>query len=72
MGDTAAVDIPSDQPEEDRLRDVFSIRHATGYAVSGPKDALLMCSKDFLKLCGYLRHHDIFYRGRQANPPRLI
>jgi hypothetical protein len=62
----ARVDNPAGQPEKDRLRDVFRIRHAAGYAVCRLKDTGLVCSKDFLKLWDHLRHHNVFYRGRQA------
>jgi hypothetical protein len=67
MGDTAAVDTTASQPEENRLRDVLGVRHDTGYAVSSLEDTCLVCSKQFLKLCVPLRHHEIFYRGRQAS-----
>jgi len=38
-----------------------------GHAVGSLEDTDLVCSKDFLKLCDRLRHHDVFYRGRQAS-----
>jgi hypothetical protein len=49
------------------MHSLFRVRHAAGYALSSLHDASVVCSKDFLKLRARLRHHDVFYRGRQAS-----